>query len=114
MAHSRLERPDPGQSPAQQLAESGSVGAQAEADPLPLAPPLHEPFALECLQMAGRARLGQPDGDRKLADAAIRLGQGPYQAETRCHSQAGEEAARTWFLQLHLVHCMEMHITPDD
>jgi hypothetical protein len=98
-----------GAKPLQQPRDLGCLQRQGRHHP-PAGPPrLDHPGAFQRLQVARRARLGQPDGHREVADVALAAGQFEHDLEPRWLADGREkllQALRSG------VHCIDMHTTP--
>ena len=91
----RKTRMDPLQAKQQMtLAEFRSLGPQPEAHPTAFPAPLHQPHALERLQMPGRTRLRQSNGHGQVTHALVGPRQGHDQPEARSLAEAGEDRPR--------------------
>ena len=103
----RRRRRDPGD----QLTHPRPIGPQAEHDtlPLPIAP--NQPLPLEVLKVAGGAGLGKADLGRQLGHAPLPVEQGEDDAKAGRVAETCEDVAGGGLM---LIHCMAVHIMPDD
>jgi len=85
--------------------------AEVDTDHHALAVPAraHDPGPLERLDVARRAGLRQPDGERQVADTALALDQPQRDPEARGMAERGQEGMQ---FPVSFIHCMNMHNIP--